>query len=85
MNGNDHNLDISWSTVVKLALAGFLVYVIFLVRDILVLVLFGVIISILFDPVIDFLQKRRVPRVASTIGVYLLLFGFLHVYQFFLI
>lgn len=43
----------------KLALAGFLVYVIFLVRDILVLVLFGIIISVLFDPVIDYLQKKK--------------------------
>jgi len=77
MNGNDQILDISWGTIVKLALTGFLVYVIFLIRDILVLVLFGVIISILFDPVIDFLQKRRVPRVISTLGVYLTLFGIL--------
>jgi len=54
MNGNDRVLDISWGTIVKFALTGFLVYVIFLIRDILVLVLFGVIISILFDPLIDF-------------------------------
>lgn len=74
----NHNLlDISWGTIVKLALAGFLVYVVFLTRQILVLVLFGLIISVLFDPVIDFLQKRKVPRVVSTLGVYLTLFGFL--------
>jgi predicted PurR-regulated permease PerM len=77
VNGHSSVLDISWSTIVKLALAGFLVYVIFLIRDILVLVLFGVIISILFDPVIDYLQKRRIPRVVSTLGVYLVLFGIL--------
>ena len=29
MNGNDRILDISWGTIVKLVLAGFLVYVIF--------------------------------------------------------
>lgn len=72
---NHSLLDISWGTIVKLALAGFLVYVVFLIRDILVLVLFGLIISVLFDPVIDFLQKRRIPRVVSTMGVYLVLFG----------
>lgn len=75
MNGNNQLLDISWGTVVKLAFAGFFVYVVFLIRDILVLVLFGVIISVLFDPLIDFLQKRKIPRVISTIGVYLVLFG----------
>ena len=77
MNGSDRILDISWGTIVKLAITGFLVYVVFLVRDILVLVLFGVIISILFDPIIAFLQKKRVPRVVSTIGVYVGIFGVL--------
>lgn len=74
---NHSLLDISWGTIVKLALAGFLVYVVFLTRQILVLVLFGLIISVLFDPVIDFLQKRRIPRVVSTLGVYVTLFGLL--------
>ena len=74
---NHSLLDISWGTIVKLALAGFLVYVVLLIREILVLVLFGLIISVLFDPVIDFLQKRRIPRVVSTLGVYFTLFGLL--------
>lgn len=74
---NERVLDISWGTIVKLAIAGFLVYLIFILKDILVWVLFGLIISILFDPVIDFLQKRRIPRVISTVGVYLVLFGIL--------
>src|SRR3989338_10472548 len=77
MNSQSQLLDISWGTIVKLALGGFLVYVVFLMRDILALVLFGLIISVLFDPVIDFLQKRRIPRVVSTLGVYLALFGLL--------
>ena len=59
-----------------MALAGFLIYVVFLVREILVLVLFGIIISVLFDPVIEYLQKRRIPRVVSTLSIYLLIFGF---------
>lgn len=75
--GQSQLLDISWGTIAKLALTGFLVYVVFLMRDILVLVLFGLIISVLFDPVIDFLQKRKIPRVVSTLGVYLALFGLL--------
>ena len=79
MNGHTQLLDISWGTIVKLAFAGLLVYVIFLIRDILILVLFGVIISVLFDPVIDFFQKRKIPRVISTIGVYLVLFGIISV------
>ena len=76
---SDHSrvLDISWSTIIKLAIAGLVVYVLFLMRDILVWVLFGLIISILFDPVIDFLQRRRIPRVLGTVGVYSVVFGIL--------
>lgn len=70
-------LDISWGTILKLALASFVVYLLFLVKDILVWVLFGLIISIIFDPIIDFLQKRRIPRTISTVAVYLSLFLFL--------
>src|SRR3989344_5054712 len=76
-NGQNQFLDISWGTIAKLALTGFSVYVVFLIRDILVLVLFGVIISILFDPVIDALQRWRIPRVVSAVGVYIVLFGIL--------
>lgn len=75
MNGPHQLLDISWSTIAKLVLAGFGVYVIFLVREILVWVLFGLIISVLFDPMIDALTKRHIPRVVATVGLYFGVFG----------
>lgn len=59
----------------KLALAGFLVYVVFLIRDILVWVMFGLIISVLFEPIIASLHKRHVPRVVAAAFVYLFVFG----------
>ncbi|MDP2641438.1 MAG: AI-2E family transporter [Candidatus Yanofskybacteria bacterium] len=68
-------LDISWGTIFKLAAAGLVVYVFFLVRDLLILLLFAIIISILFEPVIDFLRKRRIPRVVAAISVYMFVFG----------
>jgi predicted PurR-regulated permease PerM len=72
---NEKLLDISWGTIVKLSVAALVIYVVFLVKDILVWVLFGLVISILFDPVIDFLQHRRVPRVLAAVGVYSSVFG----------
>lgn len=77
MNNNEKLLDISWGTIFKLAVAGLVIYILFLTKDIFVWVLFGLIISILFDPVIDFLQRRRIPRVVGTIGVYSVTFGIL--------
>lgn len=70
-------LDISWGTILKLTIAGFSFYLLYLIRDILVWVVFGLIISVLFDPAIDFLQKRHLPRVFATILVYVALFGML--------
>ena len=74
---NEKLLDISWGTILKLAIAALVSYLIFLVKDILVWVLFGLIISVLFNPVIDFLQRRKVPRVLAAVGVYFVVFGVL--------
>lgn len=77
MNDQGRLLDISWGTILKIAVAGLVIYILFLTRDIMVWVLFGLIISILFDPAIDFLQKMRVPRVLGVISVYSTVFGVL--------
>lgn len=71
------SLDITWPTIFKLTLAAFSVYLVFLIKDILVWILFGLIISVVFDPVIDFLSKRRVPRALAAVLVYSSLFAFL--------
>ena len=67
-------LDISWETILKMAIAFFTFYLIYLIRDILIWVIFGLIISVLFNPAIDFLQKKRVPRVLATILIYVTVF-----------
>ena len=71
----ESKLDISWGTIIKLSLAAIVVYVTFLIRHILLLVLFGLIISVLFEPAIDFFQKRKIPRSVAAIALYLLVFG----------
>lgn len=74
---NEKVLDISWGTILKIALASFCFYIVYLVRDILIWILFALIISVLFNPVINFLNRLRVPRVLSVIFVYLVTFGLL--------
>ncbi|MFC1789512.1 AI-2E family transporter [Patescibacteria group bacterium] len=70
-------LDISWGTIFKIALAVLLFYLIYAIRDILVLILFSLMIAILFNPAIDFLTRKKIPRIISTILVYLSIFGML--------
>lgn len=77
MQDQSRILDISWATILKLAFAALVIYVVFLIKHILIWVLFGLIISVLFDPAIDFLQKRKIPRIVAAIIMYLLVFGFM--------
>ena len=73
--GSQRLLDISWETIFKVSIMMVFFYILFSIRDIVVWFIFALIISVLFDPVIDFLQKRRVPRIFGVIIVYLGFFG----------
>lgn len=70
-------LDISWETILKVTVALFCFYILYLIKDILILVIFALIISVLFNPAINFLQSRRLSRVLSVILVYVVIFGIL--------
>jgi len=74
MNG-EKILDISWKTILKISIAIICFYIIYVIRDILVWFIFALIISVLFNPAIDFLQKKRIPRVMGVIAVYFIVFG----------
>ena len=68
-------LDISWGTIFKITIAFFCFYFLYLIRDILILAIFALIFSILFNPAIDFLQRKKIPRALAVIFVYLGVFG----------
>jgi len=71
---NGNTLDISLGSVLKIGLIVLAFYILYIIKDILALVFFAFIISVLFDPAIDFLQKYRVPRVLGTAFIYLSFF-----------
>lgn len=68
-------LDISWNSIIKVVIAFLIVYLLFLIKDLLILVIFALIISVLFNPLIDFLQKRKLPRVLGAGLIYFVVFG----------
>ncbi len=70
-------LDISWGTLLKIAIVFLGFYILNLIKDILLWILFGLIISILFNPVINFLERRRIPRTIAAIFVYVAVFAIL--------
>lgn len=72
---NEKILDISWRTIVKISLTIILFYIIFSIKDILIWFLFALVISVLFNPVVDFLQRKGLPRILGVIFVYVAFFG----------
>jgi len=68
-------LDISWGTLIKISVMVLLLYFLYLIRDILIWFVFAIVISVLFNPVINFLHKKRVPRVLAASFIYVVVFG----------
>jgi len=75
-------LDISWGTIFKITIAFFCFYFLYLIRDILILAIFALIFSILFNPAIDFLQRKKIPRALAVIFVYLGVFGIISLFVY---
>ncbi|MCD6429247.1 AI-2E family transporter, partial [bacterium] len=67
-------LDVSWATILRIISAFAMLYFLYLVKDLLVWFLFALVISVLFNPAINFLQKLRIPRVLAAIFVYVGIF-----------
>ena len=51
-------LEISWSTIARIVFTFFALYLVFLIQDILILAVFGFVISIVFEAPIRILSKR---------------------------
>lgn len=71
---SNRTIDISFATLLKIALAGLLCYVIYQVLDIIGIIVVAVILATALDPAVDWLQKYRLPRAISLVVIYLVLF-----------
>jgi len=67
-------LEISWGTILKVVVAFFCFYLVYLIKDILILTVFGLVISILFEAPLRLVEKR-IPRALAVILLYLFVFS----------
>lgn len=74
MSDQTRVLDISWETILKVAIAAGIFYILYLVKDILVWLIFALIISVLFNPAINFLT-RFIPRALAVALIYVTIFS----------
>lgn len=77
MTEQKQTLDISWETIIKVFIAGFIFYIFFLARDVVIWFFFALIVSLMLEGPINFLRRIRVPKILSVILVYLSIFGLL--------
>lgn len=67
--------EFSWETIFRVGILAASLYAFYRVKEILLLVVFALVISLLFNPVIDYFQKKKVPRGLAVVFVYLSVFG----------
>lgn len=67
--------DVSYATFLRAVLIILLLLFLFAVREILLLMFVAIVIASGLDPLIDWLQKKRVPRAISSIILFLILIG----------
>ncbi len=68
-------LDISWESIVRILFVVIVGYLLYTISEILVWIVFALIISIIFNPIIDYLRKAKVPRAMGASFAYLSVFG----------
>ncbi len=79
------NISITPGTVISILLIGFGAYILWLLRDLILLVLTSIVIASSIEPGIKFFIRRHVPRFISALLMYVLVFGSVFVLIYFFI
>lgn len=79
MDSTEKILDVSWRTILKISIAIVIFYALFSVKEVLILFIFALTISVLFNPAINFLEKRKIPRSLGVVFTYIGFFGILSI------
>jgi len=78
MNNNGEkniNINISTATIIKIILILLLVAVLYLLRDVILILLISIVLAWALNSWVNALQRRKVPRVLATAFIYIAVFG----------
>jgi predicted PurR-regulated permease PerM len=70
IENNYLRIDFTWMGIFRVILALFAFYLLYLLREVVILVLLGLVISVLLNPAIDFFEKKKMNRSLATLIVY---------------
>ncbi|MBI4415080.1 MAG: AI-2E family transporter [Candidatus Kerfeldbacteria bacterium] len=76
-NSEHRSIVITTSSVLRMVLVLLVLWFLYLIRDVIIMVFIAFALSSAIAPWVDFLQRKRIPRAASTIGIAALFFGLL--------
>lgn len=68
----NRTIEISSGTILRTILILLLLWFLFLIRDILILVFLALVIVSAIDPIVDWSQKKRIPRSLAVLVIYIL-------------
>ena len=71
------SINISTKTILKLLGIFLLLYIFYIVADLILLLFVSLILAALIDPFADWFQKKKIPRALAVLVIYILLFGIL--------
>ena len=66
-------LELSWASIWRVAAVLLLFGLLYLAQDVVVATLLAIVISSAFDPIVSFLEEKKIPRVLGTLAIYILL------------
>ena len=75
----NRTIEISSGTILRTIFILLTLWLLYLVRDILLLVFLAIIIVSAIDPIVDWFQKRKIPRSLTVLVVYILFLSVLGV------
>lgn len=70
----EHKLNISWEFLWKIFFMVVLSWILYLAKDVVVALVLAVVISTAFDPIVSFLEKKRIPRILGALTLYFVTF-----------
>src|SRR3989338_7576223 len=75
----ERTFHISTTTIMKVVLILFVLWIVYLILDVIALIFTAFVLASAITPWVDKLQQRRIPRVASVIAIYAVLFGIISI------
>ncbi|OGG86797.1 hypothetical protein A2V95_01470 [Candidatus Kuenenbacteria bacterium RBG_16_41_7] len=73
MSNANTSATISYLSIIRVLIVFLVVFFIYLIRDALALLFVSIIFAAAIDPLVDWLQKRKIPRAASILMIYIIL------------